>query len=364
MHVPSALASAALLLLAQVNTASATPVPDTAATSSYGSCSSPLVRKEWRTLSSKDKLAFINALKCMQSKPSQAQSLWAGAQNRYDDYQGLHISQTDFVHFCAQFLPWHRYLLYLFETDLRSTCSYTGTIPYWDWTKDATSEGAFLNSPVFDATYGFGGNGPYIADISNFTEVLATTLPGRTGGGCVSTGPFANVPVNMGPGNHTEYTPHCLRRDFVPSLITQTVNSSVVAATLQVNTFFDLDHIIQGLSLEIPGMRTHAGGHLGVGGMVGEMSNMYSSPGDPLFWLHHANLDRIWNTWQRASWPARKTAIGGPDTMWAYPYNFFGDIPYNNITLQTPLKYTGVASTITVSTTMDIQGGPFCYSYA
>lgn len=29
------------------------------------------------------------------------------------------------------------------------------------------------------------------------------------------------------------------------------------------------------------------------------MSNMYSSPGDPLFWLHHGKLDFEWNKWQQ-----------------------------------------------------------------
>lgn len=39
----------------------------------------------------------------------------------------------------------------------------------------------------------------------------------------------------------------------------------------------------------------HAGVHNAVGGdMAGA-----SSPSDPLFWLHHANLDRIWGAWQK-----------------------------------------------------------------
>ena len=63
------------------------------------------------------------------------------------------------------------------------------------------------------------------------------------------------------------------------------------------------------------------------------MSDMWASPGDPLFWLHHGMLDNIWNQWQRASkldisrtlqltntnfivdFTTRKSEVGGPDTM-------------------------------------------------
>ncbi len=38
----------------------------------------------------------------------------------------------------------------------------------------------------------------------------------------------------------------------------------------------------------------HAGVHNAVGGDMADKS----SPTDPLFWLHHANIDRIWAKWQ------------------------------------------------------------------
>jgi tyrosinase len=39
--------------------------------------------------------------------------------------------------------------------------------------------------------------------------------------------------------------------------------------------------------------------------------NLWSSPNDPLFYLHHANLDRIWSIWQRQS-SINLYDIGGP----------------------------------------------------
>ena len=47
--------------------------------------------------------------------------------------------------------------------------------------------------------------------------------------------------------------------------------------------------------------QVHNNVHLAVGG---EMATA-QSPADPIFWLHHANVDRIWAVWQRRNPRAR-----------------------------------------------------------
>jgi hypothetical protein len=42
-----------------------------------------------------------------------------------------------------------------------------------------------------------------------------------------------------------------------------------------------------------------------------QMLNPISSPGDPLFFMHHAWLDKIWATWQSRNPSKRLTSIGG-----------------------------------------------------
>jgi tyrosinase len=41
--------------------------------------------------------------------------------------------------------------------------------------------------------------------------------------------------------------------------------------------------------------QVHNNVHLAVGGEMGTST----SPADPIFWLHHANVDRLWALWQR-----------------------------------------------------------------
>lgn len=64
----------------------------------------------------------------------------------------------------------------------------------------------------------------------------------------------------------------------------------------------------------------HTGGHAGVGG---QMQNGVSSPGDPLFYLHHTWLDKVFWDWQARDRATRTKTIGGtnigPDFSPGFP---------------------------------------------
>ncbi|KAI1862675.1 uncharacterized protein JN550_010012 [Neoarthrinium moseri] len=361
---------AGLLLVAGAQQAVAVPAPttDDISTAASASCAGKdvLVRKEWRSLPKPERLDYINAVKCLMKKPSKNGGVYAGAKSRYDDFLALHIVETDLIHFNGPFLAWHRWFLHLFEQELRNTCGYKGAQPYWDFSKDNTING-FSKSPLFDVTHGLGGNGPYVADVSDpitFPVTTPTIIPNRTGGGCLDNGPFSGLVVNMGLGLSTDYTPHCLRRDFSPVLVSQALSNSNLKAALDAKNYFDFSIKIQGTSFEVSGLTLHAGMHLGIGGQVGDAADMYSSPGDPLFWFIHGALDKIWDQWQRANWSVRKSEIAGPDTNFAYPFNFFGDVPYKNITLDFPLQYPYFGKNLTVRDVMDTKNAALCYTYA
>ncbi|KAF6809458.1 tyrosinase central domain containing protein [Colletotrichum sojae] len=320
-----------------------------------GCCRNPLVRHEWRQLSLELRLDYIRSVKYLMALPSEGIDLWPGAKSRFDGFQGMHIYMTQKVHFnpwhpgglpayvfvLLTYHSWHRWMLYLYESELRSKCSYKGALPYWDVSLENTAE-TFLNSPVFDNVYGVGGNGPYIVDVSDkeqFPVQKPIVIPERSGGGCVQDGPFANITVPMGLGFSVESTPHCLRRDFSLPIITNALRNEVTDRTIFAKSFSEFNHHIQGYSMQVSGMTLHAGLHLGIGGAVGD------------------------NDWQRRDWPARKTDIGGPDVMYGYPFNYFGDVAYENITLQYQLSFPNFGPDIVVSDMMDIHGGPFCYEY-
>ncbi|KAH7211485.1 hypothetical protein DER44DRAFT_807467 [Fusarium oxysporum] len=358
MHPPSLLATA---LFAAVSGLCA-PTHDCG-------CKSPLVRKEWRTLSSKEKHEYINSVKCLASKPSQTGNIYAGAKSRFDDFQVSHIVNTDFIH----------YVLIRPSGILSSLMKKTAGIEFslpnmrrifeiFVATVELNLIGSvedFENSPIFGAKTGFGGNGAFI-DTSSWTNVTRQ-VSGRTGGGCVADGPFAkrDFEVHAGPDNSTDYNPRCLTRDIAPEYGISKLNQAVVDWTLEVKDFFEFDQRVQGgVSAESQGY--HGGGHLAIGGSLGEMGDMYSSPGDPIFWLHHTNVDRLWDKWQRLDWPARKSDIGGPDTQYAYPYDFFGDKEYKNITLAYVMDFGNLLPGrryVTVEEAMNTQGDRLCYTY-
>ena len=68
-------------------------------------------------------------------------------------------------------------------------------------------------------------------------------------------------------------------------------NPNFLPSASQVNSVLQQTNF-DGFQSELEGI--HGAVHRAVGGQMGQSN----SPADPLFWLHHANIDRVWAKWQ------------------------------------------------------------------
>jgi tyrosinase len=186
------------------------------------------------------------------------------------------------------FLPWHREFLLNVEADLRSINKGL-FIPYWDWTADATLKDPH-KAVVWSEDF-MGGNGVESDDWR------------------VGNGPFAfktgNWPIPK------EHGGPALQRRFgfeVNPLPAAEDVALALAETLYDTPNYNSSPFTTGFRNRLEGWITKRGDyrvktegsqlhnrvHLWVGGSMLPMT----SPNDPVFFLHHCNVDRIWAIWQ------------------------------------------------------------------
>lgn len=215
------------------------------------------------------------------------------------------------------------------------------------------------------------GNGAYIPGrtslqlgiyINNTLNTLS--IPTGLGGGCVTSGPFANYVVNLA-GNAPApegmlYNPRCLKRDVGPGVSQRFTKASDVLSLILNNTkIYDFQMTMEG----IPGsgsIGVHGGGHFTVAGDPG--GDLFGSPGDPAFYLHHGMIDRVWTAWQDLDPEARQYALSGTGT-------FLNNPPSADTTLDTIVDIGFAAQGDEtggrkMSDLMSTTGGEFCYVYA
>ncbi|KAI6711691.1 hypothetical protein PZA11_006351 [Diplocarpon coronariae] len=336
--------------------------------------SNTAIRREWGVLTAEERIAYTDAVLCFQNKTTLTPAeLIPGARSRFDDFVGTHINQTNYIHYTGTFLAWHRYFTWAYEQALRTECGYTGTQPYWDWTKfsNNTSSG-----PVFDGSAtSMSGNGIYVAGRGD----LALSLPGYPdiklppgdGGGCVFSGPFKDMKVNLGPvylnlngggaasnGDGLSYNPRCLKRDIGSAVNEKFGNAAAVASLINENKDIESFQVtLQGT----PGsgsIGVHGVGHFSIAGDPG--ADTFISPGDPAFYLHHAAIDRTWWIWQMQDPQNRINAISGTGT-------FLNNPESPNTTLDTiiDLGFAGndVYGPTAMRDLMSTTAGPLCYTY-
>ncbi|PVU85309.1 hypothetical protein BB560_007073 [Smittium megazygosporum] len=228
-----------------------------------------------------------------------------------DWFSFLHAKFFDAIHNTPEFLPWHR----RFTIDLEDTARYYApgfTLPYFD-------AGAVCNDPASSVLFSgglYGGNG-------------------RSGDRCVTDG------FQLGWGTLFP-NKRCLTRDFSGgSRINRWECPESISNVIQTSNTFNLFRY----NLEYG---IHASVHNGIGGdMV-----TANSPNDMIFFLHHANVDRLWLKWQNAH----------PNIK--YEYTQYGngfDPRANGIPIDNRVSITLYSDRVV--DTMDVGYGKFCYAY-
>lgn len=143
------------------------------------------------------------------------------------------------AHSTWTFLPWHRpYLSYFEETVRKVSGKEDFALPYWDWSASATIPRA-------------------LADTSS--PLYDST------------------------------------RQF-QGLIAEEISAQAISAHLGITLWEDF----MGSATAMGGIEgsPHASIHVAVGG---NMSAFSTTGLDPLFWLHHCNIDRLWQSWMAAN---------------------------------------------------------------
>jgi len=238
------------------------------------------VREFLRDDNDEERQAFIDAMLTLKHKAG-PYSGWT-----YDDYVALHLATYitepgsplySFAHGCPAFLAWHRPYLRTLEKDLQAISGRPDLgLPYWDWAADKDDP---VNAPIWRPDF-MGGNGDAHDDWR------------------VQTGPFSN-PNKSWPlrvrrfGWEPDYD---LRRQFAgtnPNYIFPTAQD---IKTVLDTTPYETAGGVAGFRQALEG-RWHGGVHMWVGGSRGSMRSG-TSPNDPVFFLHHSNVDRLWAKWQ------------------------------------------------------------------
>lgn len=271
-------------------------------------------------------------------------------------------------------MTWHRYYVYIYEKALREECDYKGYQPYVNWGRYAN---AVIGSPLFDGSdTSISDNGVYAKHdtISFPSDDPVIDLPPSQGGGCITSGPFKDYKTNLGPvgptgaQNLTEnprkdgfgYNPRCIRRDLSVLAASGASDANSTKLIKNNNDIASFQSEMQGpFDYGVKEYGVHTAGHYIVSGDPG--GDVYISPGDPWFWLHHAQIDRTYWIWQNLGLPKRDrfSSIAGTLTLKNQP-------PSRNATLD-DLVDIGVNdgfAGIRIRDAMDTMAGtPFCYIY-
>lgn len=313
----------------------------------------PRVRRNVVDLTSEEKQAFVHAVQTLKHTFPEGSNV-----SIYDQFVAVHVGAMglmydgaqgpaaghDGAHESALLLPWHRELVYRFEKALQSVDPNV-TIPYWDWTDPKglevifnddfmgpNGQGVTLNIPVVEggsamslgdgqqANPNLPGSGNEGGDAQGANPNIQTV---SVQGGPVVSGPFtvangwiANPDLHFKSSSKETFGNQILRFLQVPPTNSYPLPKEDIEQVLAIDNYETFRPALEGFfkvdsstGQQTPGVYLHNYFHSLIGGgtfdfavgrpePLGTMTDLSSSINDPVFWLIHSNVDRLWAEWQ------------------------------------------------------------------
>jgi len=191
------------------------------------------------------------------------------------------------------FLPWHRMYLYWFEQIVRShiDADYGDwALPYWNY---SASEAKRSLPPAFrEQQLPDGGPNPL------YVEERQKTSRRDINGGDPMTEAAVETAEAMAQAVFSRTSP----------------GSTGGFGGSETDPLFHHPATGEGVGVleEVP----HGSVHVEVGGRNGFMSYFSTAALDPIFWLHHANLDRLWEEWRRTAGSGHPAGVNPTASDW------------------------------------------------
>ena len=273
------------------------------------------VRKNWVTLTETERQNFLQAVVLLKD----AEAFSGAGYSRYDMFVLIHfmiesVSTTGFPgydagHGLPHFLAWHRKFLLDFEDALNDVHpGHNIAIPYWDWTDTAGLSDEILTdtSAALGVELGLspnggvaGGGGAVRSGFFAFDRPGTGTNPTTLPGWWPASLPGWRIRTDLDLDGTLGAS---LVRDIgtIGGASWSLPNQAGIVALLGLPDFVDISGPVTGFWVDLEG-GVHADGHnqFSAGGLFAHMSHMYASVNDPMFWLHHSNVDRMWAMYQR-----------------------------------------------------------------
>lgn len=326
------------------------------------------VRKEIRSLTSAEIDNYFNALWTYKST---GRMDGVSYMKTYDEAVAQHAlatcnSTVDQAHTYGAFLVWHGIFVREFEIALQSIDP-SVTVPYWDWTIDSsvvTTQSVIFTSSYFGAS---SSTSPYEVKDGRMVNWTVSSEPLKYVTWASPTGYLRSVD-NANPSGYIT------RGIGLNSAYTNTPTSTEVALCAIKTSFDTFWSCVWGSAgSNSDQSHMHAGVHVSVGGawpvgnaiVSGDLTDPATSPNDPLFFSHHAQLDRLWYQWKVNTGDAKATTADPCAGFYGTAVTSPQPSGHNLADTFFPYFYLGGSSPLTVSQAcLALQAKNAPYSYA